>query len=196
MSVSMSMPDQGGGDPEGTEDSSADPCSNDEEVCEDESGEISCASIASGGCPCLGGLSKCFADAAQGIPGVCLSLCCEEQACTDMEGSIALCVMWNETCPGFGSPPEETTSNEETESNDIPDLTPNDTVPSTPDDPPSVSIGTSSVASPVTPVVSTKKKPQVASSRTYLRGEAQDQVETGKSNRDSCLQIFLRANTR
>lgn len=46
MIMSMSMPDH-----EGTEDSSAHPCANDEEVCEYESGEISCASIASGGCP-------------------------------------------------------------------------------------------------------------------------------------------------
>jgi hypothetical protein len=63
------------------------PCADNEETCYDEMyNAVSCAPIASGGCPCpVEGQVRCGGDASISFPGTCEDICCEpeEEMCLD-----------------------------------------------------------------------------------------------------------------
>lgn len=59
-----------------------------------------CTPIASGGCPCRAGKTKCGAIPELNIAGYCTSLCCEEETCYDFTTyEPTSCVAKGEQCP-------------------------------------------------------------------------------------------------
>jgi hypothetical protein len=79
-------------------------CAEDEELCYTTDDWYAqpdyCAPVASGGCPCPAGESKCGAMPEINYAGYCASLCCEEQSCYDWtSGEITSCATWDEQCP-------------------------------------------------------------------------------------------------